>query len=137
MFPYYANDSELEAAVDTIENMQMASNENVNDLYRRLAAAGRGMAGALLSRRPDDEILREQIRFHRLSYKGTGAFLRHVSHAEALHNSYLNVPIKRRTILVKSSDGHLDYGYDSSSSSSSDYRVVQGPTGPSTFISRK
>ena len=42
----YASGRELEAAVDTIENMQMASNEKVNDFYRRLAAAGRDLTGA-------------------------------------------------------------------------------------------
>ena len=37
---------EVEVLLDTIENMQLASNDNVNDLYQKLAATGRDVTGA-------------------------------------------------------------------------------------------
>ena len=44
----YANDRELESAVDAIKNMPMVSNKKVNDFYGRLAATGRDLAGAYM-----------------------------------------------------------------------------------------
>ena len=128
----YANDRELETAVEALENMKMSNTDSVTSFYRRLTAAGRDLAGAysqddLMSRfcKGLPQHLREQMRFHKPNYKGAGAFLRLVNHAEALHNSYLSLPTRRGTIPINLIPDHQSADDRSTSSSSSEDRQAE------------
>ena len=104
----YARDREPESALDALENMRTSSNEKVSDYNRILAAVGRDLTGVYTQ---DDLMTRftegipyqiiEQKGFQRPCYKEVGAFVCLVNHMEALHNSYLHLPIQSGTVPVK------------------------------------